>query len=99
MSKHNWHVSGVGNWYTEYACRGCHDTFIQHDDSTENPPVDGCKGIHSLPSSKSIQLKDHQIAQMINELTEAAREFGQAQCVREKLRTVVLKHLKPLKQK
>ena len=38
-------------------------------------------------------LKDHEIALMINEVTAAAKEYGHAQCCREKIREVVLRHL------
>lgn len=38
-------------------------------------------------------LKDHEIAIMVNELTKVAKERGHAQCCREAIRAVVLKHL------
>jgi len=102
MSKHKWKTIGEGNYWTEHQCTQCKEKWVsQWEDIRPSPegglpPIDGCKGHQALPSSKSVQLKDHQIAQMVNELTEVAQKFGYAQCVREKLRTVVLKHLKPL---
>lgn len=39
------------------------------------------------------QLKDNEIAAMVNDLTKTAKEYGQTQQCREHIRTVVLKHL------
>ena len=38
-------------------------------------------------------LKDHEIATMVNELTAVAKKYCHAQCMREQLRAVVLRHL------
>lgn len=48
--------------------------------------------------TKTKQLKDHELALLINELTKVAQEDGQLQCIRVRVRDVVLKHLKPLQK-
>jgi len=38
-------------------------------------------------------MKDHEIAQFVNDLTDIAKTFGQTQQLREHIRSTVLAHL------
>lgn len=96
MSKHNWVLRSPGMYDSSYECRQCHKSHIVSiDDPSTELPIHGCKRKRALPSSKSVQLKDHQIAAMVNELSEIAKDYGKFDSIRERIRTVVIKHLKP----
>ncbi len=49
------------------------------------------------PSSQNKQLKDHEVALMINELTASVPKYAHAQCLRGEIHRIVLKYLKPTK--
>jgi len=40
-------------------------------------------------------MKDHEIRELVTELTEVAQQYGQTQQLRERIRGVVFKHIPP----
>jgi len=70
--------------------------MVSVDDITTKLPDEGCTNKHRLPTTtKSVKLNDHQIACMVNELTEIAKDYGKFQSIRARISKVVIKHLKP----
>lgn len=90
--KHDWETRSVGLYDTVHMCSRCEKMHIMSIDNVlSNLPTYGCK----KPLEYSAALKDHEIARMVNKLTQVAKDYCHAQCLRGQLRKVVLNYLKP----